>query len=58
MKRKDFLSRNMLYTAITRAEKDVTIFGDDYAIESARHIVSNDARTTYLKLYFKHSTDT
>ena len=52
MKRKDFLSRNMLYTAITRAEKDVTIFGDDFAIESARHIVSNDARTTYLKVFF------
>ena len=52
MRRKDFLSRNMLYTAITRAEKSVTIFGDDYAIESARHIVSNLARTTFLKVFF------
>ena len=58
MRRKDFLSRNMLYTAITRAEKDVTIFGDDFAIESARHIISNDARTTYLKLYFRLANDT
>lgn len=53
MQRKDFLSRNMLYTAITRAEKDVIIFGSEVALENARHIISNMQRNTALKLYFK-----
>ena len=52
MRRGDFLSRNMLYTAITRASKGVTIFGDLSAIDRARHIISNDKRFTFLKLYF------
>ena len=52
MQRQDFLSRNMLYTAITRASKAVTIFGDEKAIEQARGIVSNDKRVTFMKQYY------
>lgn len=54
MQRSGFLSRNMLYTAITRASKGVLILGDEQAINDARGVVSNDKRETFLKLYFRH----
>ena len=53
MKNKEFLSRNMLYTACTRAQKTVRLLCEPAVVEQARRIISADKRTSYLKEYFK-----
>lgn len=53
MRNKDFLSRNMLYTACTRAQKTVRLLCEPEVVEQARHIISSDKRTSYIKEYFK-----
>lgn len=53
MTNKEFLSRNMLYTACTRAQKTVRLLCDPAIVEQARRIISSDKRITYLKQYFK-----
>ena len=53
MRNKEFLSRNMLYTACTRAQKTVRLLCEQSVVEQARRIISSDKRTSYLKEYFK-----
>ena len=55
MQNKDFLSRNMLYTACTRAQKTVRLLCEPVVVEQARRIISSDKRISYLKEYFKES---
>lgn len=44
-----FLSRNLLYTAITRARDGLIIVGDIDAIKQGLNVVSNEIRNTWLK---------
>lgn len=58
MKRKGFISRNMIYTAITRASKGCYIIGDvkhkaggESALEEARQVEVTDSRDTLLQRF-------
>ena len=44
-----FLSRNLLYTAITRARDGLIVVGDLDAIKQGLNVVSNEIRNTWLK---------
>ena len=57
MMNKEFLSRNMLYTACTRAQKTVRLLCDPAIVEQARRVISSDKRITYLKQYFKEGSE-
>jgi exodeoxyribonuclease V alpha subunit len=45
----NMLARNLLYTAVTRAKKHVTILGSEDAIRKAVYNVRNQERRTTLK---------